>query len=67
MTKGEEGRTSASDGVEEEMVAGIACGAFYWAGSGEGRERRDTPRDVGDVVRDTKSAGVVCSGEGHFV
>ena len=63
--EGEEGDAGAGDRVEEDAVAGIACGAFYGAGGGDGGERGDTPGDVCGVVGHAERAGVCGCDGGH--
>lgn len=65
MREREEWCTGARDCVEEKVVAGVACNAFYGAGGGDGGKRKDTPGDVRDVVGDSEVAGVVGGGVGH--
>ena len=67
VTEGEDGYACAGDCVEEEVVAGIAGGAFYGAGGGHGGEWGDPPGDVCDVVGDAEEAGVLGCGRGHVV
>lgn len=65
VTEGKEGDARGGDGVEEDVVAGVACGAFRGASGGEGGKGWDTPGDVEGAVGDAEQAGVLGSGEGH--
>lgn len=65
VTECKERDTCACDGVEEDVVAGIACGAFQGTCGGDGREWGDTPGDVYGVMGDAEDVGVCSSGGGH--
>lgn len=61
----EEGHASGREHAEEEMVAGIACGALDGAGGGAGGEWRDAPGNVCDVVGNAEEVGIFGSDYGH--
>lgn len=64
MAKREEGHAGGLECAEEEVVAGVACGALDGAG-GAGGERRDAPANVCNAVGNAEEVGIFGSGYGH--
>lgn len=65
VSEGEERDTCACDCVEEEVVAGVACGAFDRTGSRDGGKRGDTPGNVCGVVGYAEDVGIRSCDSGH--
>lgn len=65
VSEGEERHARAYDCVEEEVVAGIACGALDGTGGRDGGEWGDTPGDVCGVMGYAEDVGICSCGCGH--